>query len=167
MASEYYRRRLTDEQRQAKSELAKKMHEEVVIDPVTGQERRKFGGPQPRSGRPRKPRPTEVMAALASDQGIAYFQRLDDIAINHPSANASIAAIKEILGIVETERRIEQQEQERLERLQRDELIFIAVELLEKTGIISDPNTVDGEIAWEEDGGYPELSAGSQDIEPE
>lgn len=161
MTSEFYKRNVSEEQRKARSEMAKRMHDEVVIDPLTGEERRKFGGRQPRSGRPRKPRMTEVMAELALREGEAYFHRLDDIAKNHPSANAAIAAIREIIEVTEKERKIEQEEQLRLERLQRDDLIYLALDLLEKTGLIGDADIVDGEIEGEEYRGYPELGEGT------
>jgi hypothetical protein len=162
MASKYYgTRKLSDEQRKEKSELAKSMHQEIVIDPETGLERRKFGGPQPRSGRPRKPRASEIIAEKVAAEGTAYFSRLDDIAKNHPSANSAIAAIKELLEVEEKERKVAQEEERKLERLHRDELILLAIDLIEKTGIIGSAEIIDGELEGEEDGGYPELGQGS------
>lgn len=150
--------RISEERKKFLSEQAKAMHEETVIDQVTGLERRKFGGVQPRSGRPRKPRPTEVMAEMASTEGAAYFQRLDDIAKNHPSANTSISAIREILEVVDKERKIADEQEQKLERLQRDDLILLALDLIKKTGIIPGGTTIDGEFEEIEDGGYTELS---------
>lgn len=160
MASDYFgKQKLTEEQRQQKSELAKRMHQEVVVDPVTGEERRKFGGPQPRSGRPRKITANEKIAEKVAAEADAYFSRLDDIAKNHPQANASITAIRELLGIEREEVKRVEQEQQRLDRLQRDDLIYLALDLIKKTGIIGGGFIVDGEAEEIEDGGYPELSA--------
>lgn len=164
-ASQFYgKQNLTDDQRKAKSDLARAMHQEIVIDEQTGLERRKFGGPQPRSGRPRKPRWTEVVYEEAATEGKAYFDRLDDIAKNHPNANTSIGAIRQILEITDKEEKRQEQEQQRLERLQRDELIYLALDLLEKTGIIGESEIIDGEIEGEENGRYPELGQSSTGI---
>ena len=160
MASQYFgKQNLTDEQRKQKSELARRMHQEVVVDPITGEERRKFGGPQPRSGRPRKITANERIAERVATEADAYFDRLDDIAKNHPQATAAITAIRELLGIEREEVKRAEQEQQRLDKLQRDDLIYLALDLIKKTGIVGGGFIVDGEIEEVEDGGYPELSA--------
>jgi len=160
--SQYYgKRNITEEERKERSERALRMHNEVVIDSETGLERRKFGGPQPRSGRPRIPRATEKIAERVGREGDAYFNRLDDIAKNHPNANSSIAAIRELLGVEKEELKRVEHEQQRLEKLQRDELILIALDFINKTGIIDSGFDVDGQVENDEDGGYPELSSSS------
>lgn len=160
MASQFFgKQNITEEQRQQRSELAKRMHQEVVVDPQTGLERRKFGGPQPRSGRPRKVTANERIAERVAGEADAYFDRLDDIAKNHPQANAAITAIRELLGIEREEIKRAEQEQQRLDKLQRDDLLLLAIDLINKTGIIGAGFVIDGEIEEIEDGRYPELSA--------
>lgn len=160
MTSQFFgKQKLTPEQRQQRSELAKRMHNEVVIDPQTGEERRKFGGPQPRSGRPRKISANEKIAEKVAAEADAYFDRLDDIAKNHPQANTSITAIRELLGIEREEIKRVEHEQQRLDKLQRDDLIYLALELIQKTGIIGSGDFIDAEAEVIEDGGYPELSS--------
>ena len=44
------KRNVSEEERERRRERAIQMHEQVVVDPETGEERRKFGGPQPNSG---------------------------------------------------------------------------------------------------------------------
>lgn len=123
MASFY---RITDEEAERRSKQAKEMNAIVVIDEETGLERRKFGGPQPRSGRPRKIRMSEKVAEKVASEADAYFDRLDGIVKNGTDGNA-IAAFRTLREVEEAERKLSQEEEERLDKLQRDELLALVV----------------------------------------
>lgn len=157
MPSEYYKTGYSEEEREKRRQKAMEMHQEIVVDEQTGLERRKFGGPQPRSGRPRKIRASEVIAQKVVKEADAYFDRLDKIAKEGRDGN-SLMAIKELLDIEERERKITVEEEENLDRLHRDELIILALDLLKDTGVIGSGSSRVGEIEIVRDGEFTELN---------
>lgn len=116
---------ISDAERQRRSEAAKKMHQEVVVDPETGEERRKFGGKQPGSGRPPVGRVSaSVVAEFQKEEEkkeiVAALKRAlgDDM-----PAHVNLQAIRDIAAMEERERVIEREEQADAERRHRDEIV--------------------------------------------
>lgn len=97
------------ERRRKLSIAAKERHNEIV-DPETG--RRKFGGPQPGSGRPRKKRAAEAIAERAQQEhdkvARAIFSGLDPR--NSPSVRVNTAT--KIIDIERKERELQLRESE-------------------------------------------------------
>lgn len=122
MATNGRTRNLSDEERQRRSELARKLHNQVV-DPSTG--RRAFGGPQPGSGRPRKPRAAEVLAEEArknQDLIVAAFK--DALSPNQPVA-VRVRAAERWIKIEHDEAALQNVENRELASLSQEELVDI------------------------------------------
>lgn len=157
MTSEYYKSGYSDDERETRSERARQMHQEMVVDEQTGLPRRKFGGAQPRSGRPRALRASEIIAEKVHKEADIYYERLNGIAKEGSDTN-SIIAIKELLGIEEKERQVAAEEEQNLDKLQRDEILLLALDLLKETGILGRGLSRVGEVEVIRDGEVTELN---------
>ncbi len=94
-------------------------------------------------GRPRKKRPQEQMAERAKDEGDRLYDRLISIVDNGRDA-ASIQAVKTILEVVENERKIEVEEEQRFAELNSRQLReLVSGQLLEllRRRVIEQPGT--------------------------
>lgn len=124
---------LPEHERERRSELAKKMNSEVVVDTETGLERPKFGGPQPRSGRPRKrDRAAEKIAEQAEKKAEEIRDVLFDTITDANPPHVRQAGVSKILEIEERERLIKDDQDREFRKLQRDELKERLVDQLEK-----------------------------------
>lgn len=124
---------ITPEERQRRSELAKKLHAEG-----------KFGGPGRGQGRPRNRRASEVAAEKISAEGEMIADRLIEI-IREGGLSISRAAIMDAMKIEEQERSIAAQENEQINAMKRDELLAHVVaqlEALQASGVI--PDVIEG-----------------------
>lgn len=128
-----FRRGLTegdrDEQRQRRSELARRMNQEVV-DPDTG--RRKFGGPQPGSGRPRKKRASEIVAEHAQSQASEIIRVFDDAIDPEQPISIRLQAARQILDIEQKEAALQLEEDKELAKKSSGDLIDEISESLAK-----------------------------------
>ncbi len=85
-------------------------------------------------GRPRKQRASEIIAEKVSSDAELIYARLKEIVETGNDSNA-ISSIKTLLGIEETERKVEEEKEMRFEQLRRDELIkYLATTLGELQG---------------------------------
>lgn len=120
-----------------------RLSQETVVDPKTGLERRKFGGPQPGSGRPKKKRASELVAEKVASHADELWEEL--WALRHDKSSAvRIKALISMLDVEERERHIVAEEQKNLEKMRHDDLVEYVVkqlsELKEKGTI---PDTFD------------------------
>ena len=111
---------------------------------MTGLERRKFGGPQPGSGRPRKPRASERIAERVAAKGDEFFVKLSEIADGKNPGEAR-KAIETLLGIEEKEYKIKVQEEKDVENMRRDQLLVFIKEKLSELGIEL-PDVIEGDF---------------------
>lgn len=109
--SQYSSLDLTEEERQRRSELAKKMHAEG-----------KFGGAQPGSGRPRKRRATEVINEKIEKDAELIYYRLKESLDSDSEAN-KLKAIQIMLETAKTEMDYQQKEKRNLDDLSEEDLI--------------------------------------------
>lgn len=115
--------------------------------------RRKFGGPQPGSGRPRKKRASEVIAEKVAGEADKLWSELQDLALNDKSSAIRLKAITDLLSIEERERGIAADEQKNLESLKRDELVVYVlgqIADLKEKGVIPEDVIIDGEYTVSE-----------------
>lgn len=130
-------------------ELAKRLVEEG-----------KFGGANRGQGRPRKPRASEKIAELVAGDGRRIYDRLMSILENGTDSN-SILAVRELRAIEENERKIiDQEEEQAIENLKKDQLLALVVgKLLElgDKGVIPG-DVIDGEVIGITDSRPSELS---------
>lgn len=114
----------------------------------TGHEvRRKFGGAQPGSGRPRKPRASEHIAKKVGEESEALWTELKALRQDKSSA-VRLKAILTLLDVEERERLILVDEERELEKMRKDELVAWVLETLEELrakGVI--PDVIDGEAS--------------------
>jgi len=127
----------TDEEKEEQRQRMLVLHEEGRAGGQFG----KLGG------RPKKKRPQERMADRAMDEGDRLYDRLITIVDNGRDA-AAIQAVKAILEVVESERKIEVEEEQRFAELARTDLIEVVrsqyAELLRRRVIIDPSGSIDG-----------------------
>jgi hypothetical protein len=126
---------LTDEERQRRSEQALELHAQGKLG---GAEFGRLGG------RPRKPRANETIAELTAAQGKEIFARLFQI-VQEGKDSDSIKSAVELLKSEELERKIQEQQEVKVELLKRDELLEMVANgfrELESAGIL--PGIIDG-----------------------
>lgn len=120
----------------------------------------KFGGANRGQGRKRKPRASEKIAELVSNDGRKIYDRLMLILENGTDSN-SILAVRELRAIEENERKIADGDEDReIENMQKDEVLALVItkllELGEKGVIPGD--IIEGEIVAINDERPSELS---------
>lgn len=111
--------------------------------------RRKFGGPQPGSGRPRKKRASEIIAERVSQHAQELWDELYVLATDDSSSAVRLKAITEMLSLEERERAIAVDEQKSLESLKRDELVVYVMDQiaeLQRKGVIPEDVIIDAEF---------------------
>lgn len=131
---------LSEAERQRRSELARQMHSQTVIDPVTGEARPKFGGPQPGSGRKREKSAKQVMAELGQAQKEELAREMLKVAMSGKSEQAKIAAITKFMDAEREVREEERREEEHRKNMHRDDLLQLFMDRLEtmiRRGLIS------------------------------
>lgn len=117
---------LSEAERLRRSEVAKRLHAEG-----------KFGGPQPGSGRPRKPRASEVVAEKAREHGeLIANTYLEVLQSTQVSAQVKLQASRDWLGVEHQEVDLERKEERDLESLRKDELIEQLMGFMENSGAI-------------------------------
>lgn len=114
-----YKTEYSEEERKRRSEQAKKNHQ--IVDPVTG--KRKFGGPQPGSGRPRKRRLTEALNEKIEGQADNMFHELKSIMTDSKSESNKLRAIQVMLDVAVEESKFQQQEKKDLDSMSNEDLI--------------------------------------------
>jgi hypothetical protein len=138
-------RELSLEERQRRSELARRLHSEG-----------KFGGKEygRLGGRPRKPRATELVAEEARNSAHELVDAFKDALdpANHPQVR--VRAATEWLNIEAKEEELRMKEERQLEGLHRDALI---ARVAEKLGVLIDagvvPDIVEGKVVNELESG--------------
>lgn len=108
---------ISDEERQRRSELAKRLH-------AKGQ----FGGRQPGAGRPRKKRAAEIVAEAAvdlADDMVASFR--DGMSPKQP-ASVRIKAATELLKIEHSEAELKIKENQQLDGMSNEQLVALIAE---------------------------------------
>jgi hypothetical protein len=136
-------RQISPEERERRRQRAIQQHQKVVVDEETGLERRAFGGPQPRSGRPRKPRASEVIAEKVQGDAEDFYAKLKEIA-DGKNAGEARKAIMDLLAIEEKERVIKVQDDRDIDNMKRDELMKFITQQLAELGIDL-PEVIEGE----------------------
>lgn len=91
-----------------------------IIDPSTG--RRKFGGPQPGSGRPRKPRAAEHVAEEARKEAAKIAQAFKDAIDPSQPIGVRVHAAKTWLEIENKESELTLREDRELRDMSQEEL---------------------------------------------
>lgn len=114
-----YKTEYSEAEIERRREQAKKNHE--IIDPITG--RRKFGGPQPGSGRPRKRRVTEVLNEKIEGQAENIFHELKTILTQSSSESNKLRAIQVMLDVAAEEAKFQQQEKKDLDTMSKEDLV--------------------------------------------
>lgn len=141
------------------------------MDPETGVERRKFGGPQPGSGRPPKVRPIESLQHKFTDDEVAN-QAITQVFLDAIDADKPIAvrlrAANSLLTHLRNQDRDEAEERRGLQQHERDAILG---GILRRLGVASGSGTgevVDVEVlSVDDDGtgrspdGVPELGVGA------
>lgn len=141
---------ITDEERERRRQNMLKLHDEGRA----GAEFGKMGG------RPRKPRASEQIAERVINDADTFYERLRDIAIDGTEKNA-ISAIIALLKTEEQERKIQVEEEDKVDQLRRDELIsLVARQLgeLRSAGILEERTIGVGVAEVVRDEGTEELS---------
>lgn len=143
---------LTPEQREERRQRALRMHAEVV-DPTTG--RRRFGGPQPGSGRPRGKRASEIVAERVGREADKISNAIiDGLAPNMPP-HIRLQAARDAIAIEQKEAELQLQEERALENLHRDQLLEIVMEKMSRL--------MEGNVLPDVDGTAKHLPAGTHD----
>lgn len=134
--------RLSPEERERRRQQALQLHQEIVVD-ENGVERRKFGGPQPGSGRPRK-RAAQAVSEAAIRHSSEVAQALVDglKENNHPSVR--INAARTLIEIERDERKLELQEQAAERQMNRDEAADALLDVLRSLGKQGAADIIDG-----------------------
>lgn len=110
---------ITDEEREARRQRALALHKQV--DPVTG--RRRFGGPQPGSGRPRKKRAAEMVAEAAQDEAKEITKVFKDLIDAKSPPAIRLAAAREWLAVENKEAELQLKEERSLAEMNHEELL--------------------------------------------
>lgn len=120
---------ITDEERERRRENMLRLHQEGRA----GAEFGKMGG------RPRKPRASEHVAERVAQDAEAFYERMREIVLEGGEKNAS-AVFANLMKIEEQERKIQVEEEDRIDQLRREELVaFVAKQLaeLQDSGILA------------------------------
>jgi hypothetical protein len=160
-----------EELKEFQRQKAAKMREEIIVDPETGLERRKFGGPQPGSGRPPKRRPIESLQTKFVDDdaaNAAITQVFMDAIDEDKPISIRLRAANSLLTHLRNEERDKAEERRGLQQHERDAILG---GILRRLGVADGGATgdvVDGEVLAVDDGGtgrgtdgVPELGMGS------
>lgn len=110
---------ISEEERQRRSDRAKAMHKEIA-DPATG--RRRLGGPQPSSGRPKKKRPTEIWNEKIEKHAEEVWTALYR-AMRSNKEMVSLQAVKQIVEITNKETDVMFKEERSIDSTSTEELI--------------------------------------------
>lgn len=155
--SSLYKPNYSEEELKRRSEQAKKNHQ--AIDPVTG--RRKFGGPQPGSGRPRKRRVTEVLNEKIEGEADNIFYELKNIMTGSKSEANKLRAIQTMLEVATEESKFQQQEKKDLDNMSAEDLVSLIEGSVAKLSENGDLNFdfIDSEAVEVQD--QPELEKGA------
>jgi hypothetical protein len=151
----------TEERKREASERARAMHQEVV-DPETGQ--RKFGGPQPGSGRPRKRPLGEELLKRAEEKSDEVIDALFS-GLEAENKSARSHAAREIIKLEreESELQLKEDAYDKTDEGKLIELLGPALARLAERGALpalpSGPPTVDGSA--EEVGVQPAATGGA------
>lgn len=130
-------REISDEERQRRRELAQRLHAEG-----------RFGGPQPGSGRPRKPRASQIIAEEVAKKAEELKQGLFTLA-EEGRGELKLKAIVKLLEIEDKERQIADAERADFENMKRDELMEQVMALLERArgkGLVPDLTLADEDV---------------------
>ena len=111
---------MSEEERAIKREMALRMNNEIV-DPITG--RRKFGGPQPGSGRPKKLRASEIVADRARTHARDLVQVFIDAIQPNNSINTRVQAAKAWIELEQKEAALNLEEEEKHDGMTDEDLI--------------------------------------------
>lgn len=121
--SEYYGKKdISDAERQRRREQALELHKQV--DPLTG--RRKFGGPQPGSGRPKKKRITESLNEKIEGKSNEIFNTLER-GMNSDDERVALQAVKQMIEIATKEIEYQEREKRDFAEMSKDELIKLVM----------------------------------------
>jgi hypothetical protein len=110
---------ITEEERERRRQWALENNKEV-IDPKTG--RRRFGGPQPNSGRPRKIRAAEIVAEEATKNARQIVAALVDALDPEQPIKVRIEAAQKWLDIENKESALQLKEDKEWANLSEEEL---------------------------------------------
>lgn len=110
---------LSDEERERRRQLARELHAQV--DPDTG--RRRFGGSQPGSGRPRKVRAAELVAEEAQKEARNIAKVLKEAIEPNQPITVRVAAAKQWIEIENKEAELQLKEDRELRDLSHEELV--------------------------------------------
>src|SRR3989304_2804822 len=113
---------ISESERERRRDLVRKMHDEV-IDQETG--RRKFGGPQPGSGRPRVTTATELAAEEAAKHKDAIVQVFKDAIDPNNHISARLKGATEWIALEHKQMERDERDEDRLRRAKREELIDV------------------------------------------
>ena len=146
-------REISPEERERRRQWALEKNQETVVEP-DGTVRRKFGGPQPGSGRPRKPRASERIAERVAADGDTFYIKLKEI-VDGKNPSEARKAIETLLNIEEKERSLKVQEERDIENMRRDQLMVYIKSKLEELGIEL-PDVIEGTATLVEPEEIPE-----------
>lgn len=123
---------ISQEESERRREVALRLHGEVIVDPQTGEERRRFGGPQPGSGRPRKKRAADlILEKIEKDPERVALALWENLADTVP-AHIRLQAAGKVLEIEQKAFEDELREAEQLAKMERGDLVSLVLERLEK-----------------------------------
>ncbi len=113
------------------------MHQEVVVDPHTGEERRKFGGAQPKAGAKKGQTLLDALEERIEQEGVQknFVDALVRALEPEKGTSANLRGVKMILEFIQAQRKEQMEEAKMLEQLGRDELMSRLAASLEKAGI--------------------------------
>lgn len=134
----------TEAEIERRREQAKKNQQ--LVDPVTG--KRKFGGPQPGAGRPKKRRVTEVLNEKIEGDAQLIYDELKGVLTGSDSEGNKLKAIQIMLDTANQEIKYQQQEKKNLEELSDEDLIRLiedGVSTLSENGELSFDFTAEAE----------------------
>jgi hypothetical protein len=134
------------------------LHAQKVVDPETGVERRKFGGPQPNSGRRKRVAQTATEYFSEDERQKLLLEALE--ASIHPSQTAGERR-RGALAILEVIRKEEQDQREERRVLEQAERTRIVGDILR--GLVGAPGTGAGDVV---EGDFSELDPGGSDGVP-
>jgi hypothetical protein len=124
--------KFSDAEIERRRTLAREMHAQKVVDPETGLERPKFGGAQPRSGRPRVPRASEAVAEEIRKNAKLVASAIVDNLTNE-SAGIRLQAARLAMEIEHKEAELQLKEERAFESMETSELVKYIIDASMKT----------------------------------
>lgn len=127
---------LSPEERERRRQRALELHQQV--DPDTG--RRRFGGPQPGSGRPRTKRAAELVAEAAQQNANLIIRAFRDALQQESPIAVRVQAARQWLDVENREAELQLKEEHELAKLEESELrdrVAAALQRLAESGALA------------------------------